>query len=161
MDRIFTPWRYAYVSQVAKADGCVFCAAAECADDRQVFIVQRAEHCYIIVNAFPYTSGHVMVVPYAHLDALEQLPEPAAREMMALTQRMEGVLRRVYKPEGVNVGMNIGKAAGAGVAGHIHMHVLPRWSADSNFMTTVGETRVLPEDLQVTWERLKQALEAK
>ncbi|HTK95888.1 MAG TPA: HIT domain-containing protein [Terriglobales bacterium] len=161
MDRIFTPWRYAYVSQVAKADGCVFCAAAESADDRKVFIVQRAEHCYIIVNAFPYTSGHVMVVPYAHLDALEQLPEPAAREMMALTQRMEGVLRRVYKPEGVNVGMNIGKAAGAGVAGHIHMHVLPRWSADSNFMTTVGETRVLPEDLQVTWERLKQALEAK
>jgi len=161
MDRIFTPWRYAYVSQVAKADGCVFCAAAECSDDSKVFIVQRAEHCYIIVNAFPYTSGHVMVVPYAHLDALEQLPEPAAREMMALTQRMEGVLRRVYKPEGVNVGMNIGKAAGAGVAGHIHMHVLPRWSADSNFMTTVGETRVLPEDLQVTWERLKQALEAK
>jgi ATP adenylyltransferase len=102
-----------------------------------------------------------MVAPYAHLDTLAQLPKPAADEMMALTQRFEAVLRSVYKSEGINVGMNIGKAAGAGVAGHIHMHVLPRWTADSNFMTTVGETRVLPEDLHVTWERLKKALAAK
>ncbi len=158
MDRIFTPWRYAYVSQAEKVDGCVFCIAAKCEDDRKALIVHRAEHCFIIINAFPYTSGHVMVVPYAHLDTLGQLPSAAANEMMALTQRMEGVLRAVYKPEGVNVGMNIGKAAGAGVAGHIHMHVLPRWTADSNFMTTVGETRVLPEDLLVTYDRLKKAL---
>jgi ATP adenylyltransferase len=158
MDRIFTPWRYAYVSQAEKVDGCVFCIAAKRPDDREALILQRAEHCFIIINAFPYTSGHVMVVPYAHLDTLGALPEPAAREMMALTQRLEGALRAVYKPEGVNIGMNIGKAAGAGVAGHIHMHVLPRWTADSNFMTTVGETRVLPEDLQVTFDRLKQAL---
>ena len=161
MDRIFTPWRYGYVSQAEKVDACVFCAAVACPDDRKVFVIHRAEHGYVLLNAFPYTSGHVMVVPYAHLDTLAALPEPAAREMMALTQRMEGVLRAVYKPEGVNVGMNIGKAAGAGVAGHIHMHVLPRWTADSNFMTTVCETRVLPEDLQVTWERLRKALAAK
>jgi ATP adenylyltransferase len=160
MDRIFTPWRYAYVSQADKAEGCVFCQAAERQDDRAALIVHRGQHCYVIVNAFPYTSGHVMVAPYAHLDSLAQLPRAAADEMMALAQRLESGLRSVYQPEGINVGMNIGKAAGAGVAGHIHLHVLPRWTADSNFMTTVGETRVLPEDLHVTWERLKKALAA-
>ncbi|HSE48801.1 MAG TPA: HIT domain-containing protein [Terriglobales bacterium] len=157
MDRIFTPWRYAYVSQAEKVDGCIFCQLAQAPDDRKALIVHRGRHCYIVLNAFPYTSGHVMVVPTAHLDTLAQLPQPAAEEMMALTQRLDAVLRQVYRPEGVNIGMNIGKAAGAGVAGHIHMHVLPRWSADSNFMTTVAETRVLPEDLTVTWERLKKA----
>jgi ATP adenylyltransferase len=120
-------------------------------------VVHRGRHCFVVLNAFPYTSGHVMVVPYGHLDTLAQLPKAAAEELMALTQRMESVLRAVYRPEGVNIGMNIGKAAGAGVAGHIHMHVLPRWTADSNFMTTVAETRVLPEDLAVTWERLTKA----
>jgi ATP adenylyltransferase len=160
MDRIFTPWRYAYVSQADKAEGCVFCQAAERQDDRAALIVHRGQHCYVIVNAFPYTSGHVMVAPYAHLDSLAQLPRAAADEMMALAQRLETGLRSVYQPEGINVGMNIGKAAGAGVAGHIHLHVLPRWTADSNFMTTIGETRVLPEDLHVTWERLKKALAA-
>jgi len=157
MDRIFTPWRYAYVSQAENAPGCIFCNLPRENDDRKARIVHRGEHCYIVLNAFPYTSGHVMVVPYAHLDTLAQLPQPVAAEMMVLTQRMESVLRAAYKPEGVNVGMNIGKAAGAGVAGHIHMHVLPRWTADSNFMTTVAETRVLPEDLAVTWERLTKA----
>ena len=158
MDRIYTPWRYAYVSQADKVAGCVFCDLPKEKDDRKSLIVHRGEHCYIVLNAFPYTSGHVMVLPFAHLDTLEHLPAPAAHEMMTLTQRMESVLRKTYRPEGINVGMNIGKAAGAGVAGHIHMHVLPRWTADSNFMTTVGETRVLPEDLQKTWERLKHAL---
>lgn len=158
MDRVFTPWRYAYVSQAEKLDGCVFCAAPGLNDDARARIVHRGEHCYVILNTFPYTSGHVMVVPYAHLDTLAQLPEPAAGEMMALTQRLERVLRDVYRPEGINVGMNIGKAAGAGVAGHIHMHVLPRWTADSNFMTTVAETRVLPEDLDTTYRRLHTAL---
>lgn len=157
MDFLYTPWRYAYVSTAEKASGCVFCHAAA-QDDRQALIVHRGQHCYVILNAFPYTSGHVMIVPYAHLDELRQLPRPAADEMMALVQRMEGALREVYHPEGVNVGMNIGKAAGAGVAGHIHMHVLPRWTADSNFMTTVAETRVLPEDLPTSWERLRAAL---
>ena len=157
VDRIFTPWRYAYVSQAEKIDGCIFCHLAQEPDDRKALIVHRGRHCYIVLNAFPYTSGHVMVVPTAHLDTLAQLPQPAAEEMMALTQRLDAVLREVYRPEGVNIGMNIGKAAGAGVAGHIHMHVLPRWSADSNFMTTVAETRVLPEDLTVTWERLRKA----
>jgi len=99
-----------------------------------------------------------MVVPYAHLDELQKLPTDAAHEMMALTQRMEAVLRSLYVPDGINLGMNIGKAAGAGVAGHIHMHILPRWVADANFVSVIGETRVLPETLDVTWERIREKL---
>jgi ATP adenylyltransferase len=100
----------------------------------------------------------VMIVPYAHLDELQKLPAEAANEMMALSQRMESVLRELYRPDGINLGMNIGKAAGAGIAGHIHMHILPRWVADANFMSVVGETRILPETLEVTWARMTQVL---
>ena len=111
-----------------------------------------------MLNTYPYTSGHVMVVPFAHLDELRKLPAEAATEMMALSQRMESVLRRLYTPDGINLGMNIGKAAGAGVAGHIHMHVLPRWIADASFMSTVAEVRVLPETLEMTYQRVKGAM---
>jgi ATP adenylyltransferase len=156
MDYIWTPWRYAYLSQ-EKIAGCIFCELPKKTDE-EALIVHRAEHCFIILNTFPYTSGHVMVVPYAHLDRLEKLPEPAAHEMMDLAQKIEIVLRATYKPDGVNLGMNIGEAAGAGVAGHIHMHILPRWVADANFMTVVGETRVMPEDLKTTWTRLRDGL---
>jgi ATP adenylyltransferase len=110
------------------------------------------------LNTFPYTPGHVMIVPYAHLDELRKLPTEAADEMMALSQRMESVLRELYHPDGINLGMNIGKAAGAGIAGHIHMHVLPRWVADANFVSVVCETRVLPETLEETYARIKRAL---
>ena len=174
MDYLWTPWRYAYVKSADAAPGCVFCHAATPANaaggaggetasdaaqrDRVMLIVHRGQHCFVILNLFPYTAGHVMVVPYEHLDELRKLPTDAAVEMMALTQKMESVLRDLYQPDGVNLGMNIGKAAGAGVAGHIHMHVLPRWVADANFMTVVGETRVLPETLETTWERLKSAM---
>lgn len=154
MDYLWTPWRYAYVSSADRAPHCVFCSK-NADQDRASYIVHRAEHCFIVLNIFPYTSGHVMVVPYAHVDSLEKLPAEAAMEMMALSRRMEGILRRLYSPDGINLGMNIGKAAGAGVAGHIHMHVLPRWVADANFMTTVAETRVLPETLEQTWERMR------
>ncbi len=154
MDYLWTPWRYAYVSTADKAPGCVFCNKAE-ADDRESLIVYRGENNFIVLNKYPYTSGHVMIVPYAHLDELQKLPEKAAQEMMRLSQKTEGVLREVYQPDGINLGMNIGKAAGAGVAGHIHMHVLPRWVADANFVSVVAETRVLPELLNETWRRLK------
>jgi ATP adenylyltransferase len=158
MDYLWTPWRYAYVSGTQKSSGCVFCEAAEGRDDAQTHIVHRGEHCFVILNTFPYTPGHVMIVPYAHLDELQKLPGAAANEMMSLSQRMETVLRELYHPDGINLGMNIGKAAGAGIAGHIHMHVLPRWVADSNFMSVVGETRVLPETLEVTWEKMRKAM---
>ena len=157
MDYLWTPWRYAYVSATDKAARCVFCDAARENDDAKSFIVFRGEHCFVILNTFPYTPGHVMVVPYAHLDELQKLPTPAANEMIALSQRMETVLRELYHPDGINLGMNIGKAAGAGIAGHIHMHVLPRWVGDSSFITTVGETRVVPEELSVTYAKLSRA----
>lgn len=158
MDYLWTPWRYAYVTTAEGATGCIFCDLPKLGDDAKAKIVYRAKYCYVILNTFPYTPGHSMIVPYAHLDELRSLPREAAQEMMALSQKMEGVLRQLYKPDGVNLGMNIGKAAGAGVAGHIHMHTLPRWVADGNFMTVVGETRVLPETLEMTWERIKGAL---
>jgi ATP adenylyltransferase len=158
MDYLWTPWRYAYVSTAEKASGCVFCDAVNADDDEKARIVHRGQHCFVILNTFPYTPGHVMIVPYAHLDELRRLPPEAAREMMELSQRMETVLRELYRPDGINLGMNIGKAAGAGIAGHIHMHVLPRWVADANFLSVVGETRVLPETLEETWKRMTAAL---
>lgn len=158
MDYLWTPWRYAYVTGAEKATGCIFCDAPKLGDDEKARIVYRGHDCYIILNTFPYTPGHVMIVPYAHLDELRKLPSRAANEMMELSQRMETVLRQQYYPDGINLGMNIGKAAGAGVAGHIHMHELPRWLADSNFLSVVGETRVLPETLDVTWKKIRAAL---
>ena len=161
MDYLWSPWRYAYItSDEPPAGSCIFCDKPRQAptEDARNFIVHRGEKCFVILNAFPYTSGHVMVVPYEHTDELQKLSPAAATEMMALTQRLEGVLRRLYKPEGINVGMNIGKAAGAGIAGHIHMHVLPRWFADANFLSVIGETRVLPEALDVTYKRIREAL---
>ena len=158
MDYLWTPWRYAYVSSAGKISECVFCEAVKSRDDAKTGIVYRGERCFVILNAYPYTPGHVMVVPYAHLDELQKLPREAAREMMDLSQRMESVLRELYHPDGINLGMNIGKAAGAGIAGHIHMHVLPRWVADANFLSVVGETRILPETLDVTWKRISGAM---
>jgi len=160
VDYLWTPWRYAYIISADKAPDCIFCDAVNAGDDRKVHIIYRGIKCFIILNSFPYTSGHVMVVPYEHRDTLGALDAETAQELMSLTQRMEALLRQVYHPEGINLGMNIGKAAGAGVAGHVHMHVLPRWTADSNFMTTVSETRILPEDLEQTYVRLKGALSA-
>jgi ATP adenylyltransferase len=160
MDYLWTPWRYAYVAGTGKTSACVFCDLPKLGDDRKAHIVNRSQHCYVILNSFPYTAGHVMIVPFAHLDQLQNLPVEAAHEMMDLSQRMEGILRRLYNPDGLNLGMNIGKAAGAGIAGHLHMHALPRWVADSNFMTVVGETRMLPETLEKTYDRIKGAMEA-
>ena len=158
MDYLWTPWRYTYVTNAHKDAGCIFCELPKENDDAKVRIVYRGQHCYIILNTFPYTPGHLMIVPFAHLDELQKLPVATADELIHLSQRMEGVLRGLYSPDGINLGMNIGKAAGAGVAGHIHMHILPRWVADANFLSVVGETRTLPETLQVTYERVKGAL---
>jgi ATP adenylyltransferase len=157
MDYLWTPWRYAYVTGANDATSCIFCSAPK-GSDEEAHIVHRGTHCYVILNTFPYTNGHVMIVPYAHLDELRKLPPDATGEMMTLTQRMESVLHSLYRPDGINLGMNLGKAAGAGVAGHIHMHILPRWVADANFVSVIGETRVLPEALEVTWKRIREEL---
>ena len=182
MDYLWTPWRFAYITStgtmgrrgVPKAleawpgdKGCVFCnliAAVDYAiehgmshEDAETAggLVYRGSNCFISLNAFPYTSGHVMVMPYAHLDRLAKVPPDAAHEMIDLAQKTERVLDAVYHPQGFNFGLNLGEAAGAGVAGHLHLHAMPRWVGDTSFITTVGETRVIPEDLETTWKRMR------
>jgi ATP adenylyltransferase len=155
MDYLWTPWRYTYLATAGKVPACIFCELPRRSDDQAALIVHRAKYNFIVLNAYPYTSGHSMVVPYEHIGRLHELPPAASIEMMELAQRLETVLYEEYQSDGVNLGMNVGKAAGAGVAGHIHMHVLPRWIADSNFMTVIGEARVLPELLDDTYQRLK------
>jgi len=161
MDYLWTPWRYAYVANAEKTSGCIFCDLPKAGDDARVRIVHRGQSCYVVLNTYPYTPGHVMIVPYAHLDELHKLSTEMAQEMMGLAQTMERMLRQLYAPDGVNLGMNIGKAAGAGVAGHIHMHVLPRWVADANFVSVIGETRILPESLDTTYSKIKNAMDTR
>jgi ATP adenylyltransferase len=154
MDYLWTPWRYQYLTAAGKPDGCIFCAAAADSDDRGHLVIHRAARNFLILNRFPYTNGHLMIVPYQHAASLGELPAETLAEMMLLAQTTERNLRAVYKPDGLNMGLNLGASAGAGIAGHVHLHALPRWMGDANFMTVVGETRVLPEDLDVTWQRL-------
>lgn len=157
MDYLWTPWRYKYISSAKPTDECIFCAKSRAMRDEENLIVHRAQYNFVILNAFPYTNGHLMVAPYVHVPSLVDAAEPVLDEMMRLSRDAERHLRAIYKPAGLNLGMNLGECAGAGVAGHIHMHVLPRWAGDANFMTTVGETRVLPEDLRTTYEKLSYA----
>ena len=145
------------VTQHDSDPGCVFCATAQSHDDRPSLIIFRATPCFVILNLYPYTTGHLMVVPYAHVSTMEDATGESIAEMMSLTRLASRHLRSVYKPKGLNIGMNIGECAGAGIAEHIHMHVLPRWPGDVNFMTSIAETRVLPEDLDTTYHRLHQA----
>jgi ATP adenylyltransferase len=155
LDRLWNPWRYQYVSKENKPDGCIFCALPREDRDEQNLIVYRGQSNYIILNRYPYTTGHLMVVPYHHTNSLQGIDEATAMELFSLVRTAEGKLRSIYRPNGMNLGMNLGEAAGAGIAEHIHMHVLPRWIGDSNFMTVIGETRILPEDLSETYRRLK------
>jgi ATP adenylyltransferase len=160
MDYLWTPWRYQYIAEGVNDDRCIFCAAVEGHNDAESLVILRARKNFVILNRYPYTSGHVMVVPYAHQATLEASDPETLAEMMALAKRVEKALSNLYHPQGYNLGMNIGRAAGAGIAGHIHLHVLPRWIGDTNFMTTTGETRVQPEELATSYERLRSALNA-
>lgn len=160
MDYLWTPWRYRYVSDAAKDDRCIFCAALEEGDDAKSFIVLRGGKNFVILNRFPYTTGHLMVVPFAHVAELSGCDVETLAEMMELARRVQTALAATYKPEGYNLGMNLGRCAGAGVAGHLHLHVLPRWTGDTNFMTAVGETRIEPEALATTYDKLRRALAA-
>ena len=154
MDRLWTPWRYRYISKALPSDGCIFCAKATDDQDRQNYILHRGKLNFILLNLFPYTNGHLMIAPYQHVATMAETPEATLAEMMQLARRAEANLRTVYRPDGFNVGMNIGVSAGAGVADHIHMHVVSRWTGDANFLSSVGETRVLPEELTATYEKL-------
>jgi ATP adenylyltransferase len=166
VDRLWTPWRYQYISGETsektrgasakdESEACIFCALPRRTDDAENFILHRAKFNYIILNLYPYTSGHLMIVPFAHLADLDAAAKEITDELMDLTKRAQTALRESYHPHGFNLGMNLGAAAGAGVAGHIHLHIMPRWAGDANFMTTVGETRVIPEDLRTTYDKLK------
>ena len=161
MDVLWSPWRYDYVTSSetktgAPNGGCVFCEILKSpASDEEKFILHRAGHNFVILNIYPYVSGHLMIVPYAHTADLDEAEKAITDEMMDLTKRAQTILRAAYAPDGFNLGMNLGKAAGAGVAGHFHLHVMPRWIGDVNFMTAVGQTRTIPESLQTTFEKLK------
>ena len=149
MDRLFAPWRQAYVSSVTgetPSAGCVLCRALGGAADPDSLVVHVATLNFVVMNLYPYNSGHVMIAPQRHVANLSAATAEEAAEMMALARRTEGILGEAYRPDGFNLGMNVGRAAGAGVADHIHLHVVPRWSGDTNFMTTAGHTRVIPED---------------
>jgi ATP adenylyltransferase len=158
MDYLWTPWRYQYVTTVGQPVECVFCAAwRDPGQDREHLVVYRGSRNLIVLNRFPYTSGHVMVVPNEHVATLEDLPDETLVEMIRLARVAEKQLRAIYRPDGLNLGFNLGRSAGAGIAEHIHMHALPRWTGDTSFMTAIAETRVLPEELGTTWERLHRA----
>jgi ATP adenylyltransferase len=158
MKHLWTPWRLAYVSGGADSDGCVFCAATQ-DDDASPLIVFRGVTCYVILNLFPYNNAHLMVVPNRHVATLADSSPEELQELMALARTAEMAIGEAYAPHGMNLGINLGKPAGAGVPGHLHMHVVPRWNGDTNFMTVIGETRVLPEELPQTAERLRPIFE--
>lgn len=159
MDRLWSPWRARYIASGvdSQADECVFCRIAgdSAEHDEENLVLHRGRLAFVVLNLYPYISGHFMVVPYLHTAEFDSTPKEITDEMMDLTKCGQAALREVYSPAGFNIGMNLGAAAGAGVADHIHIHVLPRWTGDTNFMTTVGETRVLPEDLATTYSKLR------
>jgi ATP adenylyltransferase len=157
MDWLWSPWRYRYVTKASPSDACIFCAKLSAGRDEENLIVHRGEHCFVLLNLYPYTSGHLMVAPLQHIAEYDALSPVAANELTALTQESVRHIKALYRPQGLNVGMNLGECAGAGVAGHLHMHVLPRWPGDASFMTTIGETRVVPEDLNDSWRKLRNA----
>lgn len=158
MEQLWSPWRMSYITG-GHVEDCVFCTAPTLEDGPQNLIVHRSQRAFVIVNRYPYTSGHLMVVPYDHVPTLELLDPQTRAEMMELVVRVINVLRRVYFPQGFNIGINIGEPAGAGITEHVHMHVVPRWTGDTNFMSALGQTRVLPELLEDTYKRVRAAFE--
>ena len=158
MERLWSPWRSRYIASGVDAQrgSCVFCLIASNPDqDETNFVLHRGEHCFVILNLYPYITGHLMVVPYLHTSDFDSAAKEITDEMMDLSKRSQTALREVYSPSGFNMGMNLGSAAGAGIADHLHIHLLPRWSGDTNFMTTIGESRVIPEDLPTTYSKLR------
>jgi ATP adenylyltransferase len=155
MDSILAPWRYPYVSAAGKEPGCVFCNALDQKDDAESLIVHRGYQNFVILNRYPYNNGHIMIAPYEHKASPLGVAPIVLQEMMDLFQKCIRALTQVYQPHGFNTGMNLGRAAGAGVEEHYHMHIVPRWNGDTSFMSTLGETRVIPEDFATTLAKLK------
>ena len=161
MDRLWAPWRMSYVTSAGAPDAtCVFCAALSAGDDRRALILRRAPRAFLVLNAFPYATGHLLAMPLRHVARVEDVTTDELAETMTLVQDGVRALAEGYKPDGFNIGMNLGRVAGAGVPGHLHMHVVPRWNGDTNFMPVVAETKVLPESLETTYDRLTALLRA-
>jgi ATP adenylyltransferase len=156
MDYLWTPWRASYMRDKKARTGCLFCQAAASAADEETLIVHRAKRSFVILNRYPYTAGHLMVAPYQHAARMQEVDEEALEEIMRVLRFAEKGLEELYRPEGLNLGMNLGEAAGAGIEQHIHMHLLPRWKGDANFMTTVANSRIIPEALEDTYARVKK-----
>ena len=158
MDRLWSPWRAKYIASGvdSQAGTCVFCRIAnEPQDDEPNLVLHRGTNVFVVLNLFPYITGHLLVLPFQHIGELDSTPKEITDELMDLTKQAQTVLRKVYSPPGFNIGMNLGTAAGAGIVDHIHLHILPRWSGDTNFMTTVADTRVIPETPDVTYNKLR------
>ncbi len=158
MEIKWTPWRMAYITQEGD-EGCVLCRIAAEQDDRQNLIVRRGQRCFVLLNLYPYNTGHLMVAPYAHVADLAALDTPAAHELISLAQQSIRALGRALSPQGFNLGMNLGRVAGAGIADHLHLHVVPRWGGDTNFMPLIGGTKLIPELLEETFVRVRQAFD--
>jgi ATP adenylyltransferase len=154
---MFSPWRMKYVGREKEGEDCAFCSALEHAADKGSLIVHMGRQAYVILNLYPYTSGHLMTVPFKHCQRLDELEEEVLLELMTLAKQASEVLEDVYKPQGFNLGMNVGKVAGAGIAEHLHLHIVPRWNGDANFISVVGQTRVLPDGLEESHQRLSEA----
>ena len=156
MKHLWAPWRMEFIKDIKqdRDDGCVFCEIAEEGDDRERLVLHRAKHCYVVMNRYPYNNGHLMIIPYRHLSSLKELKTEELSEMMTLTSASVEILQGAIEAEGCNCGLNIGRAAGAGIDDHIHMHIVPRWFGDNNFMPVLGDTRSMPEYLLETYDRL-------
>lgn len=161
MKSLFTPWRYPYLVSEKGGGGCIFCDAVKRADDEDSLVVYRAGQTFVILNLYPYTNGHLMIVPYDHLASPSQSSASQRAELFDLATACEAALRQIYRADGINMGMNLGRAAGAGIEAHYHLHVLPRWEGDTNFMAVTADTRLIPEDFRLTRSRLRQVLQEK
>ncbi len=153
MEVLWAPWRMEYILS-KKEDGCIFCRCASSSDLRSHLVLYKSEHCFVVMNRYPYNNGHLMVAPYRHTGLLEALSPEEAQDIMSVLQRCIQILKEAFSPDGFNLGANLGKVAGAGVADHLHFHIVPRWEGDTNYMPVIGSTRVIPEHLERTYERL-------
>jgi ATP adenylyltransferase len=158
MKNLYAPWRYSYILK-EKTKGCILCKKYKANLDEQNLIVKRGKLAYILMNLYPYNNGHLMIAPYRHIAKLSSLDDDELFELMKLAQLSEKVLEKVYHPDGFNMGINIGKVAGAGINDHLHLHIVPRWDGDTNFLAAIGETKVIPESIEDAYKKLKNAFE--
>ncbi|MBT3239625.1 MAG: HIT domain-containing protein [Chloroflexi bacterium] len=156
MKNLWSPWRMSYIKSPKNKEVCVFCEAISQDEDSSNFVVHRAENSFVILNRYPYSNGHMMVIPNSHVSGLNDLNKPVRAEMMELMNKSTETLKELFQPEGFNLGVNIGEAAGAGIGDHVHLHIVPRWKGDTNFMTSLGNTRVIPESLEETYRQIKE-----